>query len=51
MTDKNTKPATKELNDDQLDKVQGGAKKLATKSSSKEVNFQYNPENITRSLG
>ncbi len=40
MTDKKTKPSTKELSNKELDNVQGGVKNLTVKSTDKKVAYE-----------
>jgi len=40
MNDKKSKPAAKELSNKELDKVQGGIKKLTTKSTGEELEYR-----------
>ena len=40
MTDKKTKPSTKELSNEELDNVQGGVNNLTVKSTDKEVAYE-----------
>jgi len=44
MTDKDTKPTSKELSNEELDSVQGGAKSFAAKSTGKDT--EYKPKLI-----
>ncbi len=40
MTDKDTKPTSKELSNEELDSVQGGAKTFAAKSTGKDTEYK-----------
>ena len=41
MTDKDTKPTSKELSNEELDSVQGGAKTFAAKSTDKDTEYKF----------